>query len=237
MGCGTLAGLGLALAGTGTQMYANNRTQNAENQAASSELARQEQFQNQARNVFNQNLQNSTPQTAGQQQQQGQQQFLGASKQAQLPSLGLTATDPTQANAVSGAGQDALNQLGQQSNAQLQGYSNVPLQQGLGNLQTQNQLGAISGNASDWASILPLQLQQASQSQAGLSALGSLLGTAGQVVGLSGLGSAPAQTMTPWSQVGNYPGTAQMLGGVANQNAGNWLQTYLNGGQLPFGVQ
>jgi len=153
--------------------------------------------------------------------------------------LGLTATDPTNAgaNAVSQAGQDALNQQGQQANAQLQGYSNVPLQQGLNNMNANNQLGVISQNAGDWASILPLQLQQASQSEAGLSGLGSLLSTAGGVVGLSGLGSSPVQSMTPWSQVGNYPGAQAMLGGVANQGANQWLQNYLNGGQLPFGVQ
>ena len=217
MGCGTLAGLGLALAGAGTSAYANNQIQNKENDLASQELAHQQGFQKQAQAAVGQNIQNSGAQQAKQNQQQGAQQFLNASKMAQLPQLGLTAADPSQnvgASNVAQASQQAENELGQNANAQLQGYTNVRLQNQLGNLQTGNQLGMIDSNARAWTNALPLQLQQAAGSEQGLQALGSLLGTAGQVVGLSGLASAPKAATTPFGQFVRYPMANQMWQGI-----------------------
>src|ERR1700679_23587 len=122
MGCGTIAGLALSLAGAGANEAVNVQTKNSENSLVNNELAKQSQFQNQARNVVANNLSNSTPQAAQQQQQQGAQQFLGASQQAKLPPLSIPTTDQTQSNAVSAAGQGALNTLNQNANAQQQGY-------------------------------------------------------------------------------------------------------------------
>lgn len=241
MSCGTLAALGLSLAGAGTQEYANVKDNNAANAAEQQELARQAQFSNQAKGVFNQSLAQSTPQAAQNQQQQGAAQILGASKAAQLPGLSLGSVDTGQgnnANNVSYVGSQAENALNQGANAQLQGYTSGNLQQSLQDQQARNQLGAINSNASSWQAALPLQLQQAANSNSGLSALGSLLGTAGQVTGLSGLmnggglgsNASPIQGMNPssltnYGQLLNYPGAQQLFSGFG---AGGAANNYLN---------
>jgi hypothetical protein len=240
MGCGALIGLALSAAGTGAEEYANVSDNNAANAAANSQVSRENQLEKQGQAVFNNSLQQSTPQAAQNQQQQGAAQILGASKAAQLPGLSLGSMDTgnnANANNVSFVGSQAENQLGQNANAQLQGYNNVNLQQSLADQQARNQLGTINSNAQTWQNAFPLQLQQAANSNSGLSALGSLLGTAGSVAGLSGLASGglgsnatPIPGMNPgslvnYSQLLNYPGAQQLFNGFGSGGAAN---NYLN---------
>ena len=132
---------------------------------------------------------------------------------------------------MSQARQNATNAAGQQANANLQGYSNYGFQQGLKDLSANSQLGLIGNQARSAESVLPYELQSAANADSGLASLGSLLGTAGSLAGLYGVTKAPG-TLTPLSQIGQYPGTQQMLNGVFN-NAQN-ANTFGNLGTLNY---
>ncbi len=223
MGCGTIVGLLLGGAGAGVSELANVNTRNTMNDTVNQELARNQAYQKQGSQVFNQSLAQSTPQAANQQIGQGQQQLAGLISNAQATPM--SASMPSFGN-VNTQTQTAKNQLSNTAAANIGGYSNYGLQQYLKDLQAQSQLGVINKNAQGWANILPAQLQQASQSQSGLSALGSLLGTGGLLAGLSGLGAAPAastSSLTPFGATASgfpnawmYPETwtSNFLGGM-----------------------
>lgn len=209
MGCATLAGLALSAAGAGTQAVASSNENNAMNNAIGAELARQNQFSNQAKGVFNQSLGQSGVPAANQQIQQGAQQSLGTL--ASLPSAAFSLPQGIGAtNTGNNAGantQNALNVNSNQANAGLQGYSNYGLQQYLKDLQAKNSLGVINNNAQGWANILPYQLQNAATSQQGLTDIGSLLGAVGGPLAAYGFAN-PAMVSggTDLSQLFNLPG-------------------------------
>src|SRR5882724_935132 len=169
--------VGLTLAGTAASAKAASDTGAAENSAANAELQRQAQFQQQGKQLFNQSLGQSTPQVAKQQLQQGTNQAL--QQYQNIQSIPLT-NQPTTAE------QTTRNQLFNQSAAPLQGYNNFSMQQAIQNLLAQQNLGVVSGNAQASAGVLPLELQQAAQSQQGLAGLGSLLSSAGGLAGIYG---------------------------------------------------
>ena len=165
MGCGLMeVAIPLMLAGTASQMYASNAEGGAENSAVANEMRRQREYQQRATGLFNQSLGQSAPQAAQQQIQQGRQQALQAGQPAmQMPYAASTVPLP--------GGQDRLSQarlssqlgLGQQANANLQGYGNYPLQQSLKDMDIGGQLGVVNREASQSAGVLPAELQQASQ--------------------------------------------------------------------------
>lgn len=184
MGCGTLAllgaGLGASAAGAGLQYAGQQQSKNAMNNAVGAELARQQQYSNQAHNVFNQSLNQSTPQAAQQQLGQGQQQAQSLISRAQqvplsysLPSFGDVNTGQ----------QQTRQSLSNQAASQLQGYGTYGLEQYLKDLQARNQLGVINNEAGSSAQVMPYEIQAASQRGAPLEAIGGLLGS------LGGLGS------------------------------------------------
>lgn len=194
MGCGLMeVAIPLMLAGTASQMYASNAEGGAENRAVANEMRRQREYQQRATGLFNQSLGQSAPQAAQQQIQQGRQQALQAGQPAmQMPYAASTVPLP--------GGQDRLSQarlssqlgLGQQANANLQGYGNYPLQQSLKDMDIGGQLGVVNREASQSAGVLPAELQQASQSQSGLTGIGQLLSAGGLLAGLGSLAAAPA---------------------------------------------
>ena len=193
MGCGALVGLGLMGAGTGLSEWGNVRAQGAMESAAQNELARQRGYQQRATGVFNQSLSQSTPQAAMQNIGQGQQQYLSAMRQAALPQLGLpsnVANLPGSNIVDTGEKARAAQTLGAASD--LGGYGNYELQNRLNSLNTWPQLNIIGNEAQQSANVLPLELQQASQSQTGLQSIGQLLNMAGMMTGLYGLTQAPA---------------------------------------------
>lgn len=218
MGCGTLATLGLGLAGTGLSLDASLGEQRNMNNAVNWELGQQQGFQKKATPVFQQSLAQSTPQAMTGQQAAGQQQFLNASRNAALTPLSLPSQVSGQtdnASNIAYQGQQARNQLSQGNNAALQGYSNIGLQQYLKDLSANSQLGLINNQAQQTLGILPSLLQGAQQSRSGESAIGSLLGTAGLLTGLgsaSGLfGQAPMATGGQFSNLlGRLPSSGQM---------------------------
>lgn len=189
MSCGTLAGIGLTLAGTGADMYANNQIRSKMNDTVGQEMARNSQYQKQGQQVFQNSLAQSTPTAAKQQIGQGQQQLAGLIQQARATPL--SASMPSFGD-VNTQGQQARADMSDTASSNLGGYSNFALQQRLKDQQAGEQLGVINQNAQGWANILPAQLQQDQQSQQGLQALGQLLSIAGMVTGVGAASMAPA---------------------------------------------
>lgn len=227
MSCGTLIGLALSGAGAGASEYAAQDENSAMNQQVANQLAQQAAYQKQGSKVFDTSLGQSTPQSAKQQVQQGQQQELGAIQNAQAAPLALAAAPMGDT-----ATEKAQQKLGNDSNSQFTGYGNFGFQQGLKDQTAANQLGVINNNARSSASILPIELQSASQQDSGLSALGSLLGTAGLLTGVaSGTGAfnkpqIGSAGISPWAT--SQQASPLWLGQVAPQQPNYY--NFLTGG-------
>jgi hypothetical protein len=211
----TLGGLAVAAAGTGLGLDASVETKNAMNKTAQNELNRQQGYAAQGRKVFNTSLSQSTPQAVQQQMAQGAMnaaQQYKALQQNQPPGLGQ-ATGTTQQNPFLAATQNSLTQGQLQNtnaaNAQLQGYGASDVAQAIKDLQARTQLGQIGQFAQSSENVLPLEMQQAQQSHAWESGLGSLLGTVGGLTSLYGALN-PAATGT---------GFAGALGGDTSMQA------------------
>ena len=200
MSCGTLIALASAAAGTGMKMSAAADEQDAMNKVTNEAIARQTEFANKSKAVFNQNAENSTPEAFKNQLQQGQQRYLDASKSAQDAPLALAA--PVLGNK---SDQQTQQRLGNQANAGFMGYSNPAIEQGVGNTLSNARMNSINQQAQGWANILPLQLQAARNSEQGLSSAGGLVSSLGSIAGgltnagaFSGYQAAPAVN-SAWS--------------------------------------
>ena len=217
MGCGTLIGLALAAGGAGASEAGAQESLSAENAAEANQLAQQAALQAKGKNIFNQSLSTSTPQTAQQQIQQGQQQALGMAQQAQQVPLGLGMPATTGLNDPTVQGQQqARTGLANDVNSAFQGYSNYPLQQSLANQQVSNQLGGLGAQSQVAASAMPAIMQQASQTGSGLQGIGQLLSAAGLVTGLGssaglfgggGTAAAAGGSVLPYASINMPDGT------------------------------
>lgn len=178
-----LLGLALSAAGAGAQIAGSQESSSAMNQAMSNELATQQQFQKQATNVFQTSLGQSSPTSAQADMAKGQQLAMNQyQKLENTPLSGTSAPAPFGSSSAQNinAGQKQLSNTAQ---ANLQGYSEWDLQQAIKDLTAKGQLGVIGAQSANAASILPYQLQAASQAGSDLTGIGSLLGAAGGVVG------------------------------------------------------
>lgn len=173
-------------------MAANANTARAQNNTVNDELTRQQGFQKQAGNLFNQSLgtsgvdtaQKTIADSAAKQTQQYQQLSNTPIQSASSP----VAVDP-----VVQARADSQTQQQQGAGAQLQGYNQWGVDQAIKNMLASQQLGVVGSQAQASANTLGPRLQQAGQSQAGLTGLGSILNTLGTVAGVGGsLLTAPA---------------------------------------------
>ena len=191
MGCGTLIGAALSLAGAGAQEVAASKTSGAMNDVMVQNMANQKKLQQQGQDVFQQSLAQSTPQAAGQQLAQGQSQLMNAAQQAKVP-LGL----PT--SALTTGDQSASNaraQLGQKAMADYGAYGQLGQAQQMKDREANNQIGLFNNQARFDNSMLPGELTAAQQEYSGLAGLGKVLGTAGMLTGLGskmGLFSSPS---------------------------------------------
>jgi hypothetical protein len=193
MGCGLLAALGTTALGAGLDYAGGQQSKNAMNNVVNSTIGRENQFTNQAQGVFNNSLAQSTPKAAQQQMGQGQQQLGGLISQAQnvpasfsMPSFGATNT------AQQGVRQGLSNQAAQN----MAGYQTYGIDQAIKDLQANSQLGVIGNEAQSAASIMPVQLQQASQRGQPLQAAGGLLGSLGELGGLYNLTGNPRTNLS-----------------------------------------
>lgn len=198
MGWPALIGLALSAAGTGVNSYAAAQTQKNENATVDAQLLQQQQLQKKSSNIFNENLSNGND-AAGAAKQIGATQAAQNDKYAALAQTPMTggAGSPVNIDPVVQARADASTQNQGNSAAKLQGYSQWGVNQAIQNMLAGQQIGLVNNQSQQLAQTLGPQLQQASQSEAGLSGLGSLLGTLGSAVGvggsLAGWGSAAAK--------------------------------------------
>ena len=179
MSCGTLIALASTAAGTGMTMAANAEATDQMNKVTNEQVNRQNEFLKKSRSIVEQNVQANAPTTFQNNLQQGKQQYMDASKSAQAAPLALAAP-------VAGgntADQQARQQMGNQVNADYMGYSRPALETNLGNVMSGARLNTLNNQAQGWANILPLQLQDARNSQQGLSSAGGLVSSFGRLAG------------------------------------------------------
>jgi hypothetical protein len=227
MGCGTLVALGLMGAGLGASEGASVMEGRAMNSKAQNELARQRAYQHRGMGVFNQSLGQSTPQAAQQQIGQGQRQALQSSQMSALPLMALPSAPNEPFSSVANAASGAESNRAIGSNAALQGYSNYGLQQYLKDLSAGSQLGLISNQAQQSENVLPVELQQASQSQQGLSSLGQLLSAAGMLTGIGSMtGAFGAAPLANAPTAGTYFGAPYGAGTGGPLPGGMWDMSF-----------
>lgn len=198
-----IAGLLASGAGTGLQMNAASQERQAMNDAVAQQLAQQQQFQQKGQAELQQSLAQNTPQAVKQQQAAGttaaQQEY---SKVNAIPLTVSSGAAPSFRDAIVGDTAGARTSLMNKEAAPLQGYSDQQVQQWINNLQSNTALRQNAALSQLAASTLPIQLQAAQNSQSGMAGLGSLLSSAGGLVGLYGttLPKTAATAISPWGQ-------------------------------------
>lgn len=193
-----IAALAAMAGGTGMGMTASSMEKGAMNDATSAELKRQQDYARQGQAAFEASLAQSRPQAVEDQMKQGSAQAAAEYakvQQNQLPGLSQGTAQITP-NAQLAATENALvgGRVGQQNAAAsaLQGYQSSDVAQSLKNLEANTRLGQISDFSKASERVLPLELQAAQNSQAGLAGAGQLLTTAGSLAGLYGMLSPAA---------------------------------------------
>jgi len=178
-----LVGVAASAAGTGLSMAGAAESRDRMNRTIEQQLAAQQQFQRQASPVFQQSLQESTPQRVQSQIDLGSQSASEMYNRLRSLPTG-TSSLPTDDRTQSQTQQKIQQQQGAQ--AGLQGYQASSLAQWLKDLETRNQLGIISNLSQGQANITGPLLNYAQQAGAGLAGVGSLLGTGGSLLGMWG---------------------------------------------------
>lgn len=235
----TLVGLGLTAAGTTAGVVSSTQEKNAMNSKAEAELTRQQNYAKQGQNVFEQSLSKSTPQAVAGQQGAGAQRALQEYTKLQSNQVPGSANGVGQINAPNQLAntEDAIvrGKVNQQNEAGsvLQGYNASGLQQGIKDERARANLGQIGAFAQGSSNALPLELSQAQNSWSGLSGLGSLLNSAGGLLGIYGATHAPVNGATGGASQAQINALGQGWGPLNNSYAtnlgfGNQLQSMLN---------
>ncbi len=172
-------------AGTGVSIAAAKASQERMNRAVRDQITAAEGFQRQATPEFKRSLGDSGADAAKRALAIGQESALRGYREVQS-SFPSTAPSPILSDALVNARTQARIGQANQSQAALQGYGNLTLQQILANQRAQQNLGVISGLAGSRSAITPYLLQGAQQQGQSLAAVGSLLGTAGSLAGVYG---------------------------------------------------
>lgn len=220
-----VAGLLASVAGSGLGVAGSIGEKNAMNSATANELARQQNYAKQGQQVFQDSLNQSTPDAVKHQMDAGQQQALqeyqklqsqpvpfGVGSGSLNPNLGNVGTQ----NALVGA------RVGQQNsaNAALQGYGTSDVAQSIKDLSARSQLGQIGNFSQSSENVLPLELQAAANKNATMKGIGSLLGTAGGLVSLYGA-LHPALAGID-AGVGSISSTPNVYGPLAGGTMPSW---------------
>lgn len=221
-----IAGLVASVAGSGLGVLSSSQAKDNMNQAANAELMRQQDFAKKGKNVFEQSLQESTPDALAKNRQAGALQAVQEYQKlqgAQAPQLGLLSegqVNPNErANATENTIVGAQTARSNNANAALQGWNTSDVAQSIKDLQARGRLGQIGAYSNQSASLLPLELNAAQHSEDGLTGLGSLLNTAG------GLASTYGSVQPPASNF-NFASTMQPAQGIPFNNM--WAQGLFN---------
>ena len=228
-----IAGLAATMAGTGMQIAGNMQDKSALASERARETMQQSGFQSKALGDVNASLAQSTPAVAQAQTHGGAANRL--TMYQSLKSAGAPLTTPTpggtgnkivggtpssNAAAVAGGASNAWQNLAASAQAREGGQSDWQTQQGVKNALTMGKLGAIGTQASDAASIYPIEQQVAMQKGDPLNGWGSLLSTLG---GLSMMGAAVSAPAASLNAAGTGPGFMTTSGTVPTAG-------YLNSG-------
>ena len=220
-----IAGLLASVGGAGAGIAASIGDKNAMNSATANELARQQNYAKQGQSVFQDSLNQSTPEAVQKQMNAGNDLALqeyqklqgqplpysGIGNSALSPSLGNVETQ----NALVGA------RVGQQNtaNAALQGYGASDVAQSINDLSAKSPLGQIGNFAQTSENVLPLELQAAAHKNDTLAGIGSLVGTAGGLLSLYG---ALNPTIAAKASVGSLASTPSVYGPLAEGTMPAW---------------
>ena len=197
----TIGGTALSLAG-------NAKEQSAINSARAQETAQQAAIQNQANNITQGSIAASTPQVAQQQMATGQANRMSLTqdlREATAPgeqALPATGTGSARSSAAGNVWQNLVS--GNQAKAG--SYSDWENQQAIKNAQASQKLGILNNFSAGDASLLPVEMQVASQKGDALSGWGSIvsgLGNAAMSYGIANRANAPTGGTAPagWSNV------------------------------------
>lgn len=213
LGATEIPALLAVLAGTGLSVAGAAETANQQNQDVSNVIAQENAFSNQAKPIYSQNLNQSTPAAVTGQLNTDQAKALAnyAQVQQQPMTTAAPAAPSTPGSVTANLREKAA--VGQQNEAasQLAAYGQQATDQSVRNQQTGNQLGVINQEAANAAALLPIELQTA-DSGAPLQAGGSLLSSLG---GLYGTYSA----ISPLTKALNkIPSTAAVTGAGSAEN-------------------
>ena len=195
-----IAGLLATAGGTGMQIAGNAQSQSALNAERATEARQQAGFQAKALGNVNASLAQSTAPVEQQQTSAGtanRVSMFNALQNAAVPVTGTPGQTPTKNTIVggptvgasrrAGASGTAWQNLAAKAQATEGGYSDWQNRQDVKNATTMGNLSAIGTQASDAASIYPIEQQVAMQKGQPLSGWGQLLSTLGS---LSMMGAA-----------------------------------------------
>ena len=187
-----IAGLALGAVGTGMEIAGNAQSQAAMNRARSNETAQQQALQQKANAVVQKSIAGSTPQTAQQQMQAGQNARTGIWANLQnattpvasaLPATTDTATTAAGKRATTAA--DSWNSLNANAQAKEGSYGDWQNQQNIQNADAAQQLGVINNFSQGDANLLPLEMNVASQAGGKLSGWGNIVSSIGNLAGIA----------------------------------------------------
>lgn len=216
-GCGLtaaeVAGLALSVAGAGASEVARTKEKDAMNHTVSNQLRQQQEYQKKGQGILNERVQGASPLNAKQQMDQGTSEAMSEyGKLNQIPVTASSAASPSASSATTGGETQARVNLFNQAAAPIMGMEDWQTKQAIDDLKTRTMLGQNNQFSQQTASLLPYQLQAASQSQSGLDSVGSLLGTVGGLVGEWGATQPAASAAS----------TAGAAGGAANAGFGGF---------------
>jgi hypothetical protein len=206
-----LVGLGLGVLGTGMDIAGNAQSQRAMNNARANETNQQAGLQKQANAVVQGSIDQSTPQVAQSEMDAGQAARNNAWSNLQsattpvASALSPTAGSPTDAaNKRGSAAANTWNELNANAAAKEGSYGDWENQQNIKNANAAQQLGVINSFSQGDASLLPVEMQVASQAGGKLSGWGNILSSIGALAGVAGAtGAFKAATALPSAAAAN----------------------------------
>jgi len=201
-----IAGLAASLGGTGMQIAGNAKAQSALNATRAQEVQQQAGFQKTAQHTVNDSLAQSTMPVAKQQMASGTADRLTAFQALQAAGAPLTdqsgqptttnkvigGTPTEQAAARAGTAGTAWSNLAANAQATEGGYGDWQTAQNVKNAKATGNLSAIGTQASDAASIYPIEQNVALQKGDQLSGWGQFLQTLGSLSMMGASIAAPA---------------------------------------------
>lgn len=230
-----LAGLALAVVGTGLSMAGAARARSAMNKTRSAYAAKTAELDRQSDEIFKKSLAKSRPQDAQEALQKGEADRVNAWEALQqastpiasaLPASGTTDTATGKNAKRAGSAAATWNQLNAKAAAKQGAYGDWQTQQALKDSDASQQLSVVNNFARGNAAILPGQLESASHAGDGLSAWGSIVSSLGSIAGAMkapvGASAMPAGTTS----------VTGVDGGVGFGGADVWDSVYGNADKI-----